>query len=212
MTRSTEKSNFWSRRKAGVQEEAALEELRVTEQAQQVEEARLEEQSDEEILQELGLPDPDSLTAGDDFSGFMSKAVPERLRRRALRQLWGTNPILANVDGLVDYGEDFTDSAMVIEGMQSAYQVGKGMLKHVEEMARQAEEAEGVDEPEAVVQVNSVRPPEEESASLEDDSTAEAYEFEASLDGEASEVAPRRRMQFAHVETEDKAAPAAVTE
>jgi len=28
---------------------------------------------------------------------------------------------------------------MAVENMQTAYQVGKGMLKHVEEMARQAE-------------------------------------------------------------------------
>lgn len=41
---------------------------------------------------------------------------------------------------LVDYGEDFTDAAMAVENIQTAYQVGKGMLKHVEEMARQAEE------------------------------------------------------------------------
>ena len=47
--------------------------------------------------------------------------------------------MLANVDGLVDYGEDYTDAACVIEGLQTAYQVGKGMLAHVEEMARQAE-------------------------------------------------------------------------
>ena len=31
---------------------------------------------------------------------------------------------------------------MVVENMQTAYQVGKGMFKHIEEMARQAEERE----------------------------------------------------------------------
>ena len=87
----------------------------------------------------MGLPDPDTLQPGDDFRAFMAKAVPDRLRRRALRRLWQSNPALANLDGLVDYGEDFTDSATVIENMQTAYQVGKGMTAHVEEMARQAE-------------------------------------------------------------------------
>jgi hypothetical protein len=77
---------------------------------------------------------------GDDFSAFMSKTVPDRLRRRALRRLWLANPALANLDGLLDYGEDFTDSATVIENMQTAYQVGKGMTEHVLEMVRQAEE------------------------------------------------------------------------
>jgi hypothetical protein len=37
---------------------------------------------------------------------------------------------------------------MVVENMQTAYQVGKGMLKHVEEMARQAEERDNPPEPE----------------------------------------------------------------
>jgi len=41
---------------------------------------------------------------------------------------------------LLDYGEDFTDSATVIENLQTAYQVGKGMTEHVLEMVRQAEE------------------------------------------------------------------------
>ena len=93
----------------------------------------VDEQTDEEILADLGLPDPDDLTLGDDVAGFMSKAVPDRLRRRALRQLWRTNPVLANVDGLVEYGEDYTDSAMVVENLQSLYQVGKGMFVEPEE-------------------------------------------------------------------------------
>ena len=85
--------------------------------------------SDQEILQELGLPDPDELTDGDDFKRFMASAVPARLRNRALRRLWLTNPVLANLDELVDYGEDYTDAATVVENLQTAYQVGKGWLK-----------------------------------------------------------------------------------
>ena len=53
--------------------------------------------------------------------------------------MWLANPALANLDGLLDYGEDFTDSATVIENLQTAYQVGKGMTEHVLEMVRQAE-------------------------------------------------------------------------
>ncbi len=131
---------FWARRKAGVAAEAEAEQAALDAQVEADAQAVLEEKTDAEILEELDLPDPDTLGLGDDFSVFMSKAVPDRLRRRALRTLWRSNPVLANVDMLVDYGEDFTDSATVIENMQTAYQVGKGMLKHVEEMARQAEE------------------------------------------------------------------------
>lgn len=74
------------------------------------------------------LPDIESLDAESDFTPFMQANVPEFVRRRALRALWRLNPILANVDGLVDYGDDFTDAATVIEGLQTAYKVGRGFL------------------------------------------------------------------------------------
>lgn len=137
---------FWSRRREAVQaeEQAAL----LAEDAHTVDmqRAALEEKDDAEILAELNLPDPDNLTIDDDVSGFMSKVVPDRLRRRALRKLWRLNPVLANVDGLVDYGEDYTDAATVIENLQTTYQVGKGMLAHVQELARQAEAKSAADE------------------------------------------------------------------
>ena len=140
-------TDFWARRKAGVMAEEAAENTAVQEQAVAAEREALEVKEDTEILAELNLPDPDALKIGDDVRGFMAQAVPDRLRRRALRQLWRLNPVLANIDGLVDYGEDFTDAACVIENLQTTYQVGKGMLAHVEEMARQAEaEAEAAPE------------------------------------------------------------------
>lgn len=133
--------DFWSRRKAAARAEAEAEQQAIEAETADVERARLEARDDAEILADLDLPDPDTLAPGDSIQGFMSHAVPDRLRRRALRQLWKLNPALANLDGLVDYGEDFTDAATVIENMQTTYQVGKGMLAHIQEMARQAEEA-----------------------------------------------------------------------
>ena len=82
--------------------------------------------TDAEILEELGLPDPETLRPGDDIRAFMAKSVPHRLRNRALRTLWGSNPVLANLDDLVDYGEDYTDAAMVVEGLATAWAVGRG--------------------------------------------------------------------------------------
>ena len=142
--------DFWARRKAKVQAETQIEQAAVEQKVLVEQHAAMEKKTDAELLQKLELPDPDTLKMGDDFSVFMSKAVPDRIRRRALRTLWRSNPVLANVDMLVDYGEDFTDSAMVVENMQTAYQVGKGMLKHVQEMARQAEELENPSEPEVL--------------------------------------------------------------
>ncbi len=195
----TEARDFWSRRKARVAEEAEAEDAVLEARALQADQA---EKSDAEILADLNLPDPDDLQPGDDFSGFMAKAVPDRLRRRALRKLWLTNPVLANVDGLVDYGEDFTDAACVIENLQTAYQVGKGMTAHVEEMARQAEleatedetadelpENEGAEDEQLLSEETPDEAPEVELAEVE---LAEAVSF---ADDDAAPT-PRRRMQF----------------
>lgn len=90
-----------------------------------------EERPDAEVLAELGLPDPETLKPGDDFAAFMSAAVPARIRNRALRRLWASNPVMANLDALVDYGEDFTDAATVVENLQTAYRVGKGIVERL---------------------------------------------------------------------------------
>ena len=192
-------SDFWSRRKAKVLEEQQ-EEARAAEAREAIaRDAALEEKPDQEVLEELGLPDPDTLQPGDDFKAFMAKAVPDRIRRRALRRLWLSNPALANLDGLLDYGEDFTDSATVVENLQTAYQVGKGMLKHVEELARQAETKERAEEEPTIVDVEEEgevvtfdATPEDQA---EDEPAPEPYRAEFEED-EPYEMAPRRRMRF----------------
>ncbi|MEM0950207.1 MAG: DUF3306 domain-containing protein [Pseudomonadota bacterium] len=136
-------TDFWSRRRAGVRKEEQAEAAARASAELRDQHAALEEQPDEDILAELNLPEPETLREGDDFSVFMAKAVPDRIRRRALRVLWKANPVLANLDELVEYGENYTDSATVVENLQTAYQIGRGMLAHVEEMTRQVnEEAE----------------------------------------------------------------------
>ncbi|MEQ3710164.1 MAG: DUF3306 domain-containing protein [Tateyamaria sp.] len=120
--------DFWSRRRADVEAEAQVEDALDHARVAEVEDAKLAERSDEEILAELDLLEPEALESPDQVREFLNSAVPQRLKTRALRRLWRLNPIFANLDGLVDYGEDFTDAAMVIENMQTVYQVGKGML------------------------------------------------------------------------------------
>ncbi len=99
-----------------------------------------------ELLAKLGLPDPDTLSEGDDFAAFLKAGVPDALRRRALRRLWLSNPALANIDGLVDYGEDFTDAAMVPEVLATAYKVGKGLLRDLAETPDAAPETDGINQ------------------------------------------------------------------
>ena len=172
------------------------------------------EKTDAEILEELGLKDPEELQAGDDFSGFMAKGIPERLRNRALRKLWLTNPVLANVDELVDYGEDFTDAATVVENLQTAYRVGKGFLRREEiEAVEGAEEGDSdevvegeTDDPEVDLAADEAAfPPdgsEPDAEPIADATVAEGsvQDFEAGPDPtkalETSHIVRPRRMVF----------------
>ena len=90
---------------------------------------------------EADLPDVESLDYDSDYLGFMAEGVSEDLRKRALRRLWRSNPILANVDGLNDYDEDFTDAALVLPGLKTAFDAVRGYAPQEEEEADDAEEA-----------------------------------------------------------------------
>ena len=92
-----------------------------------------------EASDELDLPEIDSLGAGSDFKPFMNPKVPVDLRRQALRKLWASNPLYNRIDMLDDYCEDYTDKAMVVPGMKTAYKVGRGFLDKFEELASQDE-------------------------------------------------------------------------
>lgn len=194
--------DFWSRRKAKVREEDAAEAHAAEARRQAVRERETEARPDDEILQELGLPDPDTLEPGDDFGVFMARAVPERIRRRALRRLWRSNAALANLDGLIDYGEDYTDSATVIEGLQTIYQVGRGMVAHVQEVADDAVNGDeaGDSAPEVVTEA-PVEAPAEVAGETTDKAPAETDAAETDAAGAPEDevtglAPPRRRMQF----------------
>ncbi|SLN28637.1 DUF3306 domain-containing protein [Ruegeria meonggei] len=189
----SEARDFWSRRKAAVEAETEAEDLATEEQAIAAQHAALNEKSDAEILAEFDLPDPDHLQSGDDVSGFMAKAVPDRLRRRALRRLWRLNPVLANVDGLVDYGEDYTDASCVIENIQTAYQVGKGMLAHVEALAAAAEAEDAAPE----VETETPEPEADAPPEIAEEPAPEPVVTAQAEDAEEDYLPPApRRMKF----------------
>ena len=110
--------------------------------------------SDAELLEKYELPDPAEIEEEAGLDKFFDGKTPERLRQMALRRLWRINPFFGFVDEMVEYGEDYTDAATVIEGMQTAYQAGRGYLQKVlspeEEAAEQAkvaaEEASAVED------------------------------------------------------------------
>ncbi|WP_300061383.1 DUF3306 domain-containing protein [uncultured Roseobacter sp.] len=140
----TARASFWDRRRAGVRAEAEAE-ARVQENARVTAlQAEMAEKGDDAILEEMGLPDPDKMESGDDFAAFMAQEVPTHLRNKALRKLWRSNPVLACVDGLNEYDDDFRAAMLSGGPIQTAYQVGKGMMSHLEKMAEQEERKEAL--------------------------------------------------------------------
>jgi len=180
----------WSRRRAAVAAEAEEADVAAHEAALAQEQEALAEKTDEEILKELGLPDPDSLALGDDFKAFMSKSVPQHLRKRALRKLWRSNPVLACVDGLNDYDDDYLTQGLGQGAIKTSYQVGKGMLAHLLEVER----LKNV-EPEVVAIDATIEEDAEVATDTLDESPTVTDEVVASVDEEPAPIAPRR-MQF----------------
>lgn len=88
------------------------------------------------------LPDIDSLDETSDFSAFLQEGVPDALRRQALRRLWRLNPVLANLDGLNDYDDDFSAIGIVAEHLRTIYKAGKGYLDEAENEAERGTDAE----------------------------------------------------------------------
>ena len=93
----------WLKRRAAVAAEARAEAEAHEASLRQAEAQALEARPDAELLAEAGLKEPEALVSAEEIRAFLKHALPDRLKRRALRRLWGLNPVLANVDGLVDY-------------------------------------------------------------------------------------------------------------
>ena len=69
------------------------------------------------------------MQSGDDFSAFMKVIGAKRCCAIGLCESCGSSdPVLANVDMLVDYGDDFTGKNDVLRVVKTIYRVGKGML------------------------------------------------------------------------------------
>jgi hypothetical protein len=73
------------------------------------------------------LPPIEELTADSDFTPFLQAGVPEELKRLALRKLWRSDPVLANLDGLVEYGEDFGAAFRNPGPVATLFRIGRGM-------------------------------------------------------------------------------------
>lgn len=79
------------------------------------------------------LPPIDSLDSESDYTPFLGENVPEELTRKALRKLWSSDPVFANLDGLNDYDDDYSKLGIVKTIVETAYKVGKGIVSEDEQ-------------------------------------------------------------------------------
>jgi hypothetical protein len=93
------------------------------------------------------LPDIESLDASSDFSVFMRPGVPAQLRTQALRKLWRSDPIFSKLDGLLEYGEDYSIQSWPKGAIRTAYQIGRGFVNELEKLAEAADKPAPSEEP-----------------------------------------------------------------
>lgn len=131
-------------------------------------ESEYDELNDEELLEKFKLPNPENIKKEKGLDLFFKDGIPDRLRQIALRKVWKLNPIIRFADAEInDYHEDFTDAATVIEGMQTAYQVGRGYLSEIIE----GKDEDGIDgevkEKDDVVSKSDIKTPSKKSVKEE---------------------------------------------
>jgi len=153
-------SRWAKRREAVAQEEANTEAAELVEETELAPEPETEEEamallseSDPELAEKLSAIDVDKLTYDDDFTVFMSERVPQIIKRRALAKLWLSDPILANVDGLNDYDEDFKATGVLLKAFKSAWEPGRGYARPEENEEAEIAEATEDSEEESVAEL-----------------------------------------------------------
>lgn len=130
----------WSRKKRGLEtEDDVPSDDRGEGASESGEVAARREDSDEVATESVAKKDFadfdfDKLDYESDYTQFMGDDVTQEARHRALRKLWVSNPVLANMDGLDDYCEDYTDAAVCLPKgvLKTAYQFGRGFLSDEE--------------------------------------------------------------------------------
>ena len=182
----------WSKRKIAVaREEASSDEpqenpvVSSEEQAERDAELQAELQANCEAAEAVDL---ESLNEESDFSVFMKAGVPEMLKKQAMAALWRTSPIFANVDGLVDYGEDFANPDLNMKVFKSAYQAGRGYLDLFKEKEDATEIAEASDAENLEFPTEEISPNETVEAEVSDASGDEPDILVAAENEDALEI------------------------
>lgn len=140
----------------------------------EIDEVQLEAERSEAEANRLAAEaiDLEKVEYGFDFSVFMKRGVPDVLRKKALKKFFNSNPVLANLDGLNDYDEDFNNPLHMV--YKSSWDVGRGFLTEAEKVLQQATGRLTRDEPPVVLA----------SAEMEEELEADTAETSAHDDDE----------------------------
>ncbi|MFT5509000.1 MAG: hypothetical protein ACI89J_002077 [Hyphomicrobiaceae bacterium] len=141
--------------------------------------------------------DLENLTYQSDYTKFMGEHVPEAIRRRALHQLWRSDPILANLDGLCDYDDDFTDAALAVKVLKTAHKVGQGYLTDEEVSANRARGKP----PEAVAEDKVTEDDGEDMEDFDDDGDTDDVEVTAA--DQDPDATPDPEMESAETDADE---------
>ncbi|MGJ8572052.1 MAG: DUF3306 domain-containing protein [Hoeflea sp.] len=174
--------------------------------AVEVDEEQLEAERSEAEVNRLAAEAVDlaKVEYGFDFSIFMKRGVPDLLRKQALKKFFNSNPVLANLDGLNDYDEDYNNPLHMV--YKSSWDVGRGFLTEAEKILQQATGRLTRDEPPAVLDSA------DDSDGEQDEEEQAQVDGEAMIDGAASsgedtELAGTAEPTDATAQTDDVADP-----
>ena len=145
------------------------------------EEHRLLLQQNREEAEAIDLA---SLNARSDLSPFFKAGVPKALKSAAMRAVWRSDPVFANLDGLNDYEENFADPDLIRKFAGTAWKIGRGYLGDDDEaeqtVAAADEPRDTLDEPDEPEEIGD-----EDAAAAGDEA-----EMNEVLAGTGEEVVP----------------------
>ncbi|MEC7362139.1 MAG: DUF3306 domain-containing protein, partial [Pseudomonadota bacterium] len=186
------------------------EELPATDLAESDEDSQL---TDDELLAKYELEDPETIEDEAKLDTFLEGKFPDRIRQMALRRMWRLNPMFRFADEMVEYGENYTDAATVIDGMTTAYQVGKGYLQKAfdavdetpSEEVPETQNVEPASEPDDAPEVDEE--PAEEQASAADEEASEAGD-ESNRSAEQNQLPATESVKVDETTIDEAARPA----
>jgi len=145
-------------------------------EAVEIDEAQLEADRSEAEQNRLAAEavDLEKVEYGFDFSIFMKRGVPDLLRKKALQKFFNSNPVLANLDGLNDYDEDYNNPLHMV--YKSSWDLKRGFLSEAEKLLQQTTGRLTRDEPSVVPateELSDGEQPNEDQAHIGEEAEAE---------------------------------------